>query len=65
MSDLGKVPAGLFKAMGSDLFWGVALSEVRGNLSTGEVIIVFPLASGLMILELGKIDGTGFPVSGN
>lgn len=60
MSDLGKVPSGLMKSTGSDLFWGLCLSQVRINPSTGEVVLVFPLASGLMIMEIGVDHGTGF-----
>lgn len=62
MSELGKVPSGLVKAVGSDLFWGVVRSEVRCDLGTGEVAIVLPLADGVMIFGLCRIDidhGTG------
>lgn len=59
MSDLGKLPTGLMRDIGSDLFWAVARSEIRVNPSTGEMIMVFPLLNGIMIMEITKIDGTG------
>ena len=47
------------KAAGSELFWGLCLTQVVINPRTDEMIIMVPLLGGVMTLTV-----PGHPVSG-
>lgn len=62
MSELGRVPDGLMRLVGSDLYWGVALAELRVNPDDrDEWILVFPLLTGPLIIGSTTVPG----LSGN
>lgn len=66
MSDLGKVPSGLMRSAGAELWWALMLSELRHYHATGEWIVVFPLRGGVMTMRVLPVDhGTGSDVSGS
>lgn len=64
MSELGTVPGGLMRSAGAELFWSLALAHMVCDRQTGRVVVVFPLLSGALVVDLAP-DGTGFDLSAN
>jgi hypothetical protein len=65
VTGLGKVPPGLMRVIGSEVFWALSLSALVVDRRTGAMTVVFPLVEGHIVWPISPGNGTGFDVSAN